>query len=215
MRFDLSKPILYLITPGASLATTTPASPEFKQILAQVSAAVAAGIELIQLREKRLPARVLFELVEQSAELTRGSATRLLVNDRADIAAGSGADGIHLTTQSIDPATIRRTFGKDFLIGASTHSLAEAEVAKEGGADFVVFGPVFATPSKEKYGPPAGLGELESVAKKLSPFPVLALGGVDRTNAPDCLRAGAAGIAGISLFQEPTRIREVVRELRR
>jgi len=179
-----------------------------------VSAAVAAGLELIQLREKRLTARVLFELSEQSAALTRGSPTRLLVNDRADIAAAAGAAGVHLTTHSIDAAIIRRTFGKDFLIGVSTHSLAEAEVAKEVGADFVVFGPVFATPSKENYGPPAGLENLKSVAKPLTPFPVLALGGVGVTNARQCLQAGASGIAGISLFAEPERLDEIVRTLR-
>lgn len=179
-----------------------------------MSAAVAAGLELIQLREKRLAGRVLFELSEQSAALTRGSATRLLVNDRADVAAAAGADGVHLTMQSIDAATIRRTFGEDFLIGVSTHSLAEAEVAKRDGANFVVFGPVFATRSKENYGRPAGLAKLERVGKELAPFPVLALGGVDLTNARECLRAGASGIAGISLFDEPDHIREVVRKLR-
>ena len=179
-----------------------------------MSAAVAAGIELIQLREKRLTARVLFELSEQSAALTRGSATRLLVNDRADVAAAAGAGGVHLPTQSLDAATIRRTFGEDFLIGVSTHSVAEAEVAKDDGAYFVVFGPVFATASKEKYGPPTGLARLEGVSKALAPFPVLALGGVDVTNARECLRAGASGIAGISLFEEPNRISEVVRKLR-
>lgn len=214
MKFDLSKPIRYLITRGASTETTTPKSPEFRHILEQVSAAVAAGLELIQLREKRLTARVLFELSEQSAAMTLGSETRLLVNDRADVAAAAGADGVHLTTQSIDAATIRRTFGEDFLIGVSTHSLAEADVAKEVGADFVVFGPLFATPSKENYGPPAGLAKLADVAKELAPFPVLALGGVDVTNARECLRAGASGIAGISLFEEPDRIDEVVRKLR-
>ena len=214
MRFDLSKPILYLITRGASLATTTPDSPEFKQVLEQVSAAVASGIELIQLREKRLTARVLFELVEQSVALTHESATRLLVNDRADIAAAVGADGVHLTTRSIDAKTTRRTFGDSFLIGASTHSLTEGEDAKEGGADFIVFGPVFATASKEAFGPPAGLGELERVAKELAPFPVLALGGIGVTNGQDCLRAGASGIAGISLFAGADRISEVVRRLR-
>ena len=213
MRFDLSKPILYLITRGASTETTTRDSPEFRHILKQVSAAVAAGIELIQLREKRLTAHVLFELSEQSAALTCGSATRLLVNDRADVAAAAGADGVHLTTQSIDAATIRRTFGKDFLIGVSTHSLAEAEVAKEVGADFVVFGPVFRTSSKENYGPPAGLGKLEGAAKQLAPFPVLALGGIDVTNALECLRAGAGGIAGISLFEDFERLDEIARTL--
>lgn len=214
MKFDLSKPILYLITPGASTEQTTSDSPEFKQILAQISAAAAAGIDLIQLREKSLTARVLFELTEQAVYLTRGSATRLLVNDRADIAAGARADGVHLTAQSIEAVTIRRAFGNDFLIGASTHSLAEAQTAKDGGADFVVFGPVFATASKEKYGPPLGVKELETVASELRPFPVVALGGITRDNLADCLRAGASGIAGISLFADE-KFGELVKKLRR
>lgn len=214
MKLDLSKPILYLITPGASTATTTRDSPEFKQILEQVSAGVDAGIDLIQLREKRLTARVLFELTQQAAQLTRGTTTRLLVNDRADIAFGAGADGVHLMTRSIDAATLRRTFGERFLIGVSTHSLAEAQTAKEGGADFIVFGPVFITTSKEKYGPPVGLEEFERVAKELRPFPVFGLGGISVSNAADCLRAGAMGIAGISLFAQPDRFGELVRKLR-
>ncbi len=214
MKLDRSKPILYLITRGASTEATTPNSPEFQQILDQVSAAAAAGVDLIQLREKRLAARVLFALTEQAVDRAHGSNTRVLVNDRPDVAAAAGADGVHLTAQSIDAAIIRRTFGDNFLIGASTHSLNEAVTAKAGGADFVVFGPVFATASKEKYGAPVGLGKLEEVAEKLAPLPVLALGGIDGANAHDCLRAGASGIAGISLFQAPALIREVVAQLR-
>src|SRR5213593_887234 len=101
MTINLSKPILYLITPGATLETTTPASKEFQKLLPQISVAVDAGIELIQLREKNLTARVLFELTERVVEITRGSSTRVLVNDRADVAAGAGADGVHLTTRSL------------------------------------------------------------------------------------------------------------------
>jgi thiamine-phosphate pyrophosphorylase len=214
MKLDQSKPILYLITRGASTEATTRHSPEFQEILRQVSAAVAAGIDLIQLREKRLTARVLCELTEQAAAITRESLTRLLVNDRADIAAGARADGVHLTTQSIDAATVRRTFGNDFLIGASSHSLSEAQAVKEGGADFVVFGPVFATASKEKYGPPAGTEKLGQVAGKLRPFPVLALGGINVTNAKNCERAGATGFAGITLFNNPNEMSAVVAKLR-
>lgn len=214
MKLDQSKPILYLITPGASTEATTPDSPEFKQLIAQVSSAVAAGLDLIQLREKRLTTRVLFELATQAVELARESGTRLLVNDRADVAAAAGADGVHLTTQSIDAATVRRLFGEDFLIGASAHSLAEAKAAKDTGADFIVFGPIFSTKSKEKYGPPVGLEALTRAARDLAPFPILALGGVDAASAPDCLRAGAKGIAGIGLFQDPHRISEVVETLR-
>src|ERR1051326_4608821 len=113
MKLNPSKPILYLITRGATTEATTVDSPEFKQIKAQVSAAVAAEIDLVQLREKRLSARVLFELTRQAFALTRSTATRLLVNDRADIAAAVGADGVHLTTRSIDVPTVRRTFGSE------------------------------------------------------------------------------------------------------
>lgn len=142
MRFNLSKPILYLITRGRTTEQTTRNTPEFAGILNQVSAAVAAGVELIQIREKKLTTRVLVELVGAAAELTRGTNTRLLVNDRADVAAGAGADGVHLTTHSLDAATIRQTFGDKLLIGVSTHVLSEGRVARDQGGDFIVFGPV-------------------------------------------------------------------------
>jgi thiamine-phosphate pyrophosphorylase len=203
MPLNPSKPILYLITRGATTEATRPNAPEFAQILNQVSAAVAAGIDLIQIREKRLTARVLFELVAQAAKLTRGTRTRLLVNDRGDIAAGAGADGVHLTTQSLDAAIIRKTFGAEFLIGASTHSLPEATSARDHGADLAVFGPVFETDSKLQFGSPKGLEELSRVVRELRDFPVLALGGVSLANAADCVAARASGIAGISLFDKP------------
>lgn len=214
MKFTLSKPILYLITRGASTDATTENSPEFHRILAHVSAAVTAGIDLIQIREKQLTARVLFALTEQAAKRVRGTETRLLVNDRADVAMAAGADGVHLTTQSIDSGTVRRAFGEQFLIGVSTHSLAEARAARDGGADFVVFGPVFATASKGKYGSPLGTGELGRVAGALQPFPVLALGGITTENAADCLQGGASGIAAISLFDELSRLGVVVAQIR-
>jgi thiamine-phosphate pyrophosphorylase len=203
MLLNLSKPILYLITRGATTEATTAAAPEFTQLLNQISAAVAAGIDLIQIREKQLTARVLFELVSESRKLTRDSQTRLLVNDRADIAVGASADGVHLTTQSLDAATIRKTFGEQLLIGASTHSLDEVKAARDSGADFAVFGPVFETESKIGFGSPKGLEELSQVVRAVRSFPVLALGGVSRLNAAGCLAAGAQGIAGISLFDDP------------
>src|SRR5207237_9277707 len=99
MALQFRKPILYLITRGASKPSTTSKGPEFQAILTQVSAAVAAGIDLIQIREKNLSARVLFELCEQAVRLTTGTATKLLVNDREDIAAGAAAQRLHLTTR--------------------------------------------------------------------------------------------------------------------
>lgn len=178
--------------------------------MAQVSAAVAAGIQLIQLREKRLTARVLFELTARVAAITRGTATRVLVNDRADVAAAAGADGVHLTRGSLEPGTIRQHFGEDFLIGVSTHSLAEATAARHGRADFAVFGPVFETSTKAKYGAPVGVATLAEVSDALKPFPVLALGGISKENAAECLRAGASGLAGISLFSEPAKLKDFV-----
>jgi thiamine-phosphate pyrophosphorylase len=215
MQFNLSKPILYLITRGATTEQTTRDTPEFAGILNQVSAAVAAGVELFQIREKELTTRVLVELVAGAAELTRGTNTRLLVNDRADVAAGAGVDGVHLTTRSLDAATIRRTFGDKLLIGASTHTLSEARNARDQGADFIVFGPVFETESKIRFGSAVGLQKLSQVVHDLREFPVLALGGISLQNAPDCLMAGAVGIAGISIFDRPERINDVCRQIRK
>ena len=216
MSLNLSQPILYLITPGATAETTRPADKEFQEILHQVAAAVAAGIQLIQLREKNLTARVLFELTERVMEIVCGTATKVLVNDRADIAAGAGADGVHLTTRSLEADVIRRTFAPNFLIGVSTHSHVEARRARDAGADFVVFGPIFPTQSKKEYGPPLGIGKLSEVAHELAPIPVLAIGGVSNDNAGECLRAGASGVAAITLFSEPETLKrnaKIVRKL--
>ena len=214
MKLDRSRPILYLITRGATTETTTPNSLEFQEIIEQVSAAADCGIDLIQLREKRLSARVLFDLTCRAVAVTRGRATQLLVNDRADIAAGAGADGVHLTTQSIDASTIRRTFGENFLIGASTHSVEEARTAKTGGADFIVFGPVFETASKHEYGAPVGVEKLSSVTRELADFPVLALGGITMENFAICLNAGAGGVAGISLFSQPQHLKRIATQIK-
>ena len=214
MMLNPSKPILYLITRGATDETTTVESVEFQQLLEQLSAAITAGIQLIQIREKRLTARVLFELTSRAVSITQGTETRVLVNDRADIAAGAGADGVHLTTQSLEAAVVRQAFGERLLIGSSTHSVEEAQRARDAGADFIVFGPVFESPAKKKYGPPVGLQALSGVARELAPFPVIALGGISIKNAAECLCAGASGIAGISLFSEPADLANVASVIR-
>ncbi len=214
MPLNLQEPIIYLITSGATGASTTPASEDFRQLLKLVEAAVAANVNLLQIREKNLNARVLYELATQAAEITRASSTRLLVNDRADIARAARADGVHLTTKSIAASVIRRTFGDHFLIGVSTHSLEEAREAYHGGADFAVFGPVFDTTSKRIYGEPSGIQVLEGVAVQLAPFPILALGGVTRDNVADCFRAGASGIAAIRLLNHPAELSEVLDAIR-
>lgn len=196
----LPRPITYLITGGETTSATEPSGEEFRRLLTLVEHAVAARVTLVQLREKNLTARALYELAAAAAHVARGSATRVLVNDRADVARAAGCDGVHLSTRSLDAAIVRRAFGEEFLIGVSAHTLREASAARDGGADFAVFGPVFDTPSKRAYGPAAGLEALSDAARELSPFPLVALGGVGEENVAEVLRAGAAGVAGIRLF---------------
>ena len=138
----------------------------------------------------------------RAVSITRGNKTRLLVNDRADVARAAGADGVHLTAHSLPADVVRDICGPEFLIGVSTHSLAEAQAARGSGADFVVFGPVFETESKRAFGPPQGLAKLRKVTRQLDGFPVLAIGGITLENAAECFAAGASGIAGISLFND-------------
>ena len=193
MPLNLPVPIIYPITSGKTTPQTT------SDILRLVRAAVEAEVALFQIREKSLPARVLYELVSRAAEITRGSKTRLLVNDRSDIARAAGADGVHLTTRSLPANVVRQIYGPEFLIGVSTHSVDEARAARDAGADFVVFGPVF---EKRGFGAPQGLDKLRQVTDELREFPVLAIGGITLENIEACLSAGASGIAAIRLFNE-------------
>jgi len=210
----LQPPLLYLITSGATTNQTAPATEDFHNVLQLIQAAVAARIDLVQIREKSLSASVLYDLSASAAAITRGSATKLLINDRSDIAAAAGADGVHLTSASLPTSVVRQAFGDEFLIGVSTHSLAEASEARRSGADFVVFGPVFETPAKEKYGEPQGLKQLETVTSGLAPFPVLALGGITSARVSDCIQAGARGIAAIRMLNDPMQLDRVVNEIR-
>ena len=193
----LPRSIIYPITSGKTNSLN---------ILSLVRAAVEAEIPLFQIREKSLPARELYELTSRAAEITRGSKTRLLVNDRADIARAAGADGVHLTSQSLPADVVRNMFGSEFLIGVSTHSLDESRAARNGGADFVVFGPVF---EKHGFSTPQGLDKLREVTSELGDFPVLAIGGISLENAAACLDAGASGIAAIRLLNDVARMPEV------
>jgi thiamine-phosphate pyrophosphorylase len=214
MPLDPKRPITYLITSGQTILKTTPDSDEFSNILQLIEAAVAAELSLVQIREKQLSARVLYELVVRCAELTRGTRTRLLVNDRVDIALTAQADGVHLTSQSMPAAVVRPLCPRDFLIDVSTHSLAEANAAREGGADFVLFGPVFETESKRLFGPPQGLERLREVTSELRPLPVVAIGGVSVENAIECFHAGASGVAAIRLFGDASVLSERICAIR-
>lgn len=209
----LQGPLLYLITSGETTNRTTPATEDFSHVLQLIQAAVACRIDLVQIREKNLSTSVLYDLTASAAVITKGSATKLLVNDRADVAFAAGADGVHLTTTSLPTSVVRQAFGDAFLIGVSTHSLDEARRASLSGADFVVFGPVFETPAKEKYGEPQGLKQLETITSELGPFPVLALGGITIARVSDCIRAGASGIAAIRMLSDPRQLDRTVSEI--
>jgi len=131
----------------------------------------------------------------------------LLVNDRVDVARAACADGVHLTSRSLPADVVRMSCGPEFLIGVSTHSLEEAQAARDGGADFVVFGPVFETESKRAFGPPQGLDNLRSVTHALNGFPVLAIGGITLDNIAACLSAGASGVAAIRMLDTAEKIK--------
>ena len=131
---------------------------------------------------------------------------RILVNDRLDVALAVHAGGVHLGEKSLPPEEVRRFLNslhreKDFLIGVSCHSLEAAKAAERGGADYLFFGPLFATPSKAAYGAPQGLKRLAEVCRAVG-LPVLAIGGITLENAASCFSAGASGIAAIRLFQD-------------
>jgi thiamine-phosphate pyrophosphorylase len=166
---------------------------------------------MIQVREKALPAGLVFDLTRAVVDALAGSDALVTVNDRADIALAAGAGGVHLPENSLSPAVVRRAFVNDLVIGVSTHSFAAAKAAAEGHADYSFFGPVFETPGK---GEPAGVAVLEEVCRGLEGFPVIALGGIEARNLASVLNAGAAGIAAIRALNDATSRRQIVTAIR-
>jgi len=168
-----------------------------RDLLWVLQQALDGGVKGIQLREKDLVGRELFFLAEAARKLTQRYHALLLINDRIDIALAMDADGVHLSTASIPIESARALLGRQQLLGASTHSLEEAQEAERNGADFVVFGPVYFTPSKASYGSPQGLAALKKVVEKIS-LPIYAIGGIKLENIADTRRTGVRGVALIS-----------------
>jgi len=185
-------------------------------LAAVIRETVRAGVDIVQIREKDLTSQELITLVEEALSATREpgmGGARVVVNDRVDVALAGGADGAHLAAHSMPVQVVRRFVPRAFLLGVSCHSLGEAIEAESGGADYLVLGPVFETPSKLGYGPPLGLEKLRDITSRIR-IPVLALGGITVERVRPCLEVGASGIAGIRIFQDCESVQERVRELR-
>ncbi len=169
-------------------------------LLDSITRNLASGIEWIQIREKDLSARALFELVETVRALPNPHGSKILVNSRVDVALAAGAAGAHLPSGSPAPSAWRRILPPGFLLGVSCHSLEDVRHAEAEGADYAMFGPVFSPLSKFSDLEPSGLEGLNRAARSVR-IPVLALGGITNESIAACIQAGASGVAGISLFQ--------------
>jgi len=168
-----------------------------RPLLDVVAAALDGGIRAVQLRERDLPARRLFELATHMRALTTYAGAALLINERVDVALACAADGVQLPRHGMSIVDARQLLGADRLIGVSTHAPAEVADAAAGGADFAVFGPIFDTPSKRAYGPPLGLDALGAARAAAPRLPLFAIGGIDAARAAAVRGHGAAGSAVI------------------
>ena len=203
------RPLTCLITDGS--LTDINYSQSFERTLDAVRSAIDAGVSMIQIREKSLCSRRLLELVRDAVSIAHKSETVVMVNDRTDIALTAGAEGVHLTTTSLPARVVRPFVPAGFLVGVSTHDLAEVSAAVDDGADFAVFGPIFDTPGKA---PAKGIEALKEACSNAIPLPVLALGGVDSRNWRAVLAAGAAGFAAIRSLNDPASLRKIMQAVR-
>jgi thiamine-phosphate pyrophosphorylase len=169
-------------------------------LIAAVRRALRCGVDFVQVREKDLPDRDLYGLVRKIVAAAHAAGRLALVNGRADIALAAGADGVHLPASGLRPDDIRSWVPASFLVGVSVHSLHEARRAERLGADYILAGPVYPTPSKLRFGKPLGPLALSRICRTVD-IPVFALGGIHAQHIRQVVAAGAAGIAGITLFQ--------------
>jgi thiamine-phosphate pyrophosphorylase len=190
--------MICLVTDRRRLAAVGAAPDVWRAcLLAQARRAADAGVDLIQVREHDLESGALAALVTDLLAATRGTSTRILVNDRIDVALACGAAGVHLRGDSIPIAAARRLAPAGFLIGRSVHGAGEAIAA--AGADYLIAGTLFASASKAADAPLLGIEGLQSIVRAVT-VPVLAIGGIDEERMADVAAAGAAGLAAIGLF---------------
>jgi thiamine-phosphate pyrophosphorylase len=189
-------PIICLVTDRQRLAR-----PSDDELVCLAGRAAAAGVDLIQLRERNRDDGDLLALARRFVAAARGTTARVIVNDRLDIALAAGAAGVHLRADSVSAARVRAITPPEFIVGRSVHSAAEAVRAAPTGVDYLLMGTVYPSASKEGLAPIAGLAGLEAVCRAVS-VPVLAIGGVATDKLRDIAGAGAAGVAAIGLFSE-------------
>ena len=185
-----------------------------RNLLWVLEQALEGGSKAIQLREKDLPGKDLFLLAEKTRKLCHSYRAALFINDRVDVALACDADGVQLGNASLPVPTARALLGPDKLIGASTHSLEEAKAAEQSGTDFVLFGPVYFTPSKAVYGAPQGLAALKAIVDNVS-LPVYAIGGITLENIDSIKNTGARGVALISAIISAQNPRETTEKMLR
>jgi thiamine-phosphate pyrophosphorylase len=214
------KPIVCYVTDRKSLAPA-PSAEATTGLLEKIRMALNAGVDWIQIREKDLPGGRLLAVAREAVASANRTAERpgedearvrgggrIYVNNRLDVALGAGAAGVHLGGESLPVEDVVRwcrngNVPAEFQIGVSCHSIERAREAERSGANHIFFGPVFDTPSKRGFGPPQGIERLGEVCRAVQ-IPVIAIGGVKETNAEECIRAGAWGIAAIRFFQDAT-----------
>lgn len=202
----MSFPIICLVTAGRGRE---------QPLLDLIVEAAHAGVDLIQIREHRLDDRALVNLTRRAVEATRGTNSRIVVNDRVDVALAAGASGVHLRGDSFAAGRIRTLAPPGFLIGRSVHDPAEAAAVEAGGGcDYLLFGTVFPSTSKRPTDPISGPRALREVCATVG-LPVLAIGGISIENVSRVAASGAAGIAAISVFERGDPIAATVSLLRR
>ena len=189
------RPVYYYITDRSQLSS--------RSLAASIRRALDWGVDCIQIREKDLSERALYDLTRRVVSMARGTGCKILVNGRADVALAAGADGLHLPSSGLRIRDVRAWSPARFYIGISAHTMREIRDACAEGADYILLGHVFPTASKEALGPDLGLKFLRK-ACSASTVPILGLGGMSPESIESVLEAGAAGIAGISLFQKST-----------